>query len=230
MPITHRSLKDQWMRDELILALDPYMREGRTASAGSLAELSALLRGLPIEQELANERTFRNVNSVSLKLYNLNPPIPPRPTPECHETKKKSNATADTTETISAGHTPQKTATGSTASTYRPASADTGTTGCSAQTTPVTAATPAAPTTRPRSGRCQPDPRALTTASAPSHPTARARRARRARLLSADGGTASAPPSQASRTARIACWRAPVATATAHLRPPSAGTARTCQP
>jgi len=60
------------MRDELILALELYMREGRNASIDALDELSGTLRAMPIEQHLAENPRFRNRNAVSLKLYNFN--------------------------------------------------------------------------------------------------------------------------------------------------------------
>lgn len=68
----YRSRKDQWLRDELLLALDLYIREGSNAPKASLEELSRLLRVLPIEPELAvADPTFRSPSAVSLKLHNF---------------------------------------------------------------------------------------------------------------------------------------------------------------
>ena len=47
------SRKNQWLRDELILALDLYYREGPNAAQSSLDELSDTLRAIPIEPHLA---------------------------------------------------------------------------------------------------------------------------------------------------------------------------------
>jgi 5-methylcytosine-specific restriction protein A len=66
-----RSRTQAWLRDELILALDLYKREGRIVPASALQELSDLLRSIPIEPELANDPTFRNPNAVQLKVYNF---------------------------------------------------------------------------------------------------------------------------------------------------------------
>jgi 5-methylcytosine-specific restriction protein A len=59
------------LRDELILALDLYMREGRNPSGASKDELSATLRSIPIEPELAENPKFRNRPGVSLKVSNF---------------------------------------------------------------------------------------------------------------------------------------------------------------
>ena len=59
------------MRDELILALDLYIREGPSASAESREELSQVLRSIPIEQELTAEPTFRSRQAVAYKLHNF---------------------------------------------------------------------------------------------------------------------------------------------------------------
>ncbi|MEA2332471.1 MAG: 5-methylcytosine-specific restriction enzyme [Thermoleophilaceae bacterium] len=66
-----RSRKDAWLRDELILALDLYQREGRNPSAPAVEELSNLLRAIPVEPELASEPTFRNLAGVRLKVSNF---------------------------------------------------------------------------------------------------------------------------------------------------------------
>ena len=65
------SRRRAWLRDELILALDLYAREGATASTKSVRELSTLLRAFPIESELASDATFRSPASVRRKLANL---------------------------------------------------------------------------------------------------------------------------------------------------------------
>jgi 5-methylcytosine-specific restriction enzyme A len=65
-----RSRKDAWLRDELVLALDRYMRSGRNAPGAEVEELSALLRGIPVESKLTNDPAFRGTQSVYLKLAN----------------------------------------------------------------------------------------------------------------------------------------------------------------
>ena len=66
-----RSRKDAWLRDEIILALDLYRREGRNPSADAVAELSQQLRSIPIERKLAEDPQFRNPSGVRLKVANL---------------------------------------------------------------------------------------------------------------------------------------------------------------
>lgn len=66
-----RSRKTAWLRDELILALDLYMREGPTAPRESREEVSNHLRAIPIEQHLAADPKFRSEKAVSYKLYNF---------------------------------------------------------------------------------------------------------------------------------------------------------------
>lgn len=66
-----RSRKTAWLRDELILALDLYRRAGRKPSLPQLDELSATLRSMPIERELALDPAFRGRDSVHLKLANF---------------------------------------------------------------------------------------------------------------------------------------------------------------
>lgn len=71
-----RSRKNYWLRDEVILALDLYRREGRNPSSGAIAELSEQLRSIPIELHHADGAEFRNIASVKLKISNfvaLNP-------------------------------------------------------------------------------------------------------------------------------------------------------------
>lgn len=68
--------KDYWLRDEVILALDLYRREGRSPSSSAVAELSEQLRSIPIESHFAEDPKFRNLSGVRLKVSNfvaLNP-------------------------------------------------------------------------------------------------------------------------------------------------------------
>jgi 5-methylcytosine-specific restriction protein A len=60
-----------WLRDELILALDLYLREGPNPGAGSAAELSGTLRSIPIEEELTESPRFRSPQSITYKLQNF---------------------------------------------------------------------------------------------------------------------------------------------------------------
>jgi 5-methylcytosine-specific restriction protein A len=63
-----------WQRDELILALDLYIRSGRkvlNAEHPDVVALSELLNALPIHAERADEAKFRNGNGVALKLANF---------------------------------------------------------------------------------------------------------------------------------------------------------------
>lgn len=66
-----RSRKVAWMRDELILALDLYIREGRNPSPESINELSKVLRSIPVEIHLAEDPSFRNQKSVHAKVSNF---------------------------------------------------------------------------------------------------------------------------------------------------------------
>lgn len=66
-----RSRSTAWLRDELILALDLYRREGRNPTAASVAELSHTLRSIPIEVEKAEDPGFRNPAGVYLKVANF---------------------------------------------------------------------------------------------------------------------------------------------------------------
>ena len=60
-----------WLRDELILALDLYLREGSVPSDESVRDLSQVLRALPIDRHFADDPRFRNENAVRLKVYNF---------------------------------------------------------------------------------------------------------------------------------------------------------------
>jgi 5-methylcytosine-specific restriction enzyme A len=66
-----RSRKDAWLRDELILALDLYRREGRNPSSESVRELSEQLRSIPLEPHLAEDPVFRNEVGVRMKVSNF---------------------------------------------------------------------------------------------------------------------------------------------------------------
>jgi 5-methylcytosine-specific restriction protein A len=63
-----------WAYDELVLALDVYLRVPRARSDKgdpALAELSELLRALPLHPDRPDPVRFRNTNSVYLKLQNF---------------------------------------------------------------------------------------------------------------------------------------------------------------
>ena len=65
-----KSRKRSWTREEVILAMDLYLDKGM-AQQEDWDELSAYLRGLPVEQDLAADPTFRNAQGVRNKLYNI---------------------------------------------------------------------------------------------------------------------------------------------------------------
>ncbi len=56
------------MRDELILALDLYLQEGRVPTDESVRDLSKVLRAIPIDRHFADDPRFRNENGVRLKV------------------------------------------------------------------------------------------------------------------------------------------------------------------
>lgn len=63
-----------WSRDELILALDLYFREGRKQLPPNhprVQELSKILNKLSIHEGEARDSDFRNMHSVSMKLGNF---------------------------------------------------------------------------------------------------------------------------------------------------------------
>lgn len=61
-----------WDYDELILALDLYLRrEQPSASDPEVVELSEVLNRLPIHTDRPDEHTFRNANGVHMKLGNF---------------------------------------------------------------------------------------------------------------------------------------------------------------
>src|SRR3954447_10200812 len=66
-----RSRADVWLRDEAILALDLYMREGVNAPREAQEALSQTLRAIPVEPELAANPSFRSRGSVAYKLGNF---------------------------------------------------------------------------------------------------------------------------------------------------------------
>jgi 5-methylcytosine-specific restriction enzyme A len=63
-----------WQRDELILALDLYVKHGGrylSEDHEEIIALSQLLNALPIHTDLPDRATFRNPNGVSMKLLNF---------------------------------------------------------------------------------------------------------------------------------------------------------------
>jgi 5-methylcytosine-specific restriction protein A len=63
--------RTRWLRDEGMLALDLYFREGPRVPIAAVRQLSRLLRALPIESYLAADATFRSLSSVGTKLANF---------------------------------------------------------------------------------------------------------------------------------------------------------------
>ena len=68
-----RSALPPWSRDELILALDLYLRERRILDKKNeqIIELSNLLNRLPIHSARPEDDKFRNPNGVNMKLANF---------------------------------------------------------------------------------------------------------------------------------------------------------------
>lgn len=66
-----RSRRQAWLREELVLALDLYKRDGRRPRHRAVEELSDMLRAIPIERHLAGDPRFRNPAAVRLKLGNF---------------------------------------------------------------------------------------------------------------------------------------------------------------
>src|ERR1039458_2470519 len=61
-----------WAEDELILALDLYLRDGALDDRDTrIIELSELLNSLPIHTTRPDVERFRNPNGVALKLANF---------------------------------------------------------------------------------------------------------------------------------------------------------------
>jgi hypothetical protein len=63
--------KTAWMRDEVIVALDLYFREGKNPHMNSCAEVSSILRSIPIEEENLSDPKFRSPKSVATKMQNF---------------------------------------------------------------------------------------------------------------------------------------------------------------
>src|SRR5690242_9696703 len=66
-----RSRRTAWLRDELILALDLFERDGASPPRASIRELSETLRAIPIEPELATDPSFRSEAAVTRKIGNF---------------------------------------------------------------------------------------------------------------------------------------------------------------
>jgi 5-methylcytosine-specific restriction protein A len=60
-----------WLRDEAILALDLYVREGVSPGIVAIRALSATLRALPLERRNSDTERFRSEGSVKFKLGNF---------------------------------------------------------------------------------------------------------------------------------------------------------------
>jgi hypothetical protein len=83
------SRKDAWLRDEIIVALDLYRREGRNPSEEGVAKVSDLLRSIPIESHLGTDPKFRNRTGVRLKVSNF-VALDPGAEPSCNCSGDKS--------------------------------------------------------------------------------------------------------------------------------------------
>lgn len=73
-----------WVRDEVILAMDLYFRAGRKQLAAEhedVVRLSELLNHLPIHPRAARDETFRNPNGISMILGNFLAVDPEHATP-----------------------------------------------------------------------------------------------------------------------------------------------------
>jgi len=70
-PRMARSRKTAWLREELVLALDLYVREGLRPARESRQALSETLRAFPDEAELAVASRFRDLGSVDDKLWDF---------------------------------------------------------------------------------------------------------------------------------------------------------------
>jgi 5-methylcytosine-specific restriction enzyme A len=71
-PTTRTARNPSWTHDELILALDLYLRDGLLDDTDSrLIDLSDTLSALPIHSDQTYASTFRNPNGVALKLANF---------------------------------------------------------------------------------------------------------------------------------------------------------------
>jgi 5-methylcytosine-specific restriction enzyme A len=63
--------KTAWMRDELIVALDLYFREDKNPRMAACAEVSSVLRAIPIEMNNLSDPEFREPASVRSKTQNF---------------------------------------------------------------------------------------------------------------------------------------------------------------
>jgi hypothetical protein len=72
-PMTNRN--PPWVREELILALELYLRRWQKSTIGhddpEVVELSRTLNGLPIHEDRPDATRFRNPNGVYMKLANF---------------------------------------------------------------------------------------------------------------------------------------------------------------
>jgi predicted HNH restriction endonuclease len=74
MPVDERTRNPDWSREELILALDLYLRFRKappSKKSPEVAELSALLRRMAQAAGVSVSNTFRNANGVYMKLMNF---------------------------------------------------------------------------------------------------------------------------------------------------------------
>jgi 5-methylcytosine-specific restriction enzyme A len=71
MTLMPRSRRRAWLRDELILALDLFQREGPNPPRTSIQALSATLRSIPVEPWLASDPAFRSEASATRKIGNF---------------------------------------------------------------------------------------------------------------------------------------------------------------
>src|SRR5262249_57969745 len=73
-----------WVRDEVIIALDLYVRAGRKqlpATHPDVIRVSELLRRLPIHGPAVRDETFRNPDGINMILGNFLGVDPAHPTP-----------------------------------------------------------------------------------------------------------------------------------------------------
>jgi 5-methylcytosine-specific restriction enzyme A len=63
--------RSAWLRDEVIVALDLYLREGKNPRMESCAEVSSILRAIPIETDNLSDSKFRSPKSVASKMQNF---------------------------------------------------------------------------------------------------------------------------------------------------------------
>jgi 5-methylcytosine-specific restriction protein A len=72
-PVMGRKANPPWKTDELILALDLYLRRGSNVGIDDeeLVAVSQVLNALPLHEERGTWGTFRNPNGVAMKLGNF---------------------------------------------------------------------------------------------------------------------------------------------------------------